>query len=109
GVKREGREIETLLRVHCKRLRSNARKNVNLTGLQRGEALERGQRNEPHLLSIPEDCGCQRSTEGYVKTRPDALWVRRRDAWPRSIRTTYQLSALLNCGQSGPIGCICVG
>ena len=73
-------ELDAELDVALKRDRRDARQHVDLAGLERGEALSRGERREPDLLRVAEHRGRDRAAHVDVEATPLPLRIGRRES-----------------------------
>ena len=72
-------ELDAELDVALKRDRRDARQDVYLAGLKRGEPLRRSERREPDLARVAEHRGRDRAAHVDVEAPPLALRIRRRE------------------------------
>src|SRR3954468_1633271 len=73
-----------------------ARQHVDLTRLQRGEAVLGGQRHDLHFIGVVEDRPRQGLAEIDVEAGPAAWRVRQAEAGERAVRSAVQHAALLD-------------
>ncbi len=73
-----------------------ARQHVDVAGLQRGEAVLRGQRDELHLGRIVEDRGRERAAEIDIEAGPVALRVGQAETAERAVGAAIDHAARLD-------------
>ena len=92
-------EIQTERRITRRGPGGISSEHVDIAGLQRREAVPRGQRHKLDLVRVIEDCSGKGTTEIDIEAGPAPLRIWRTETCKRTVRAAIQNAALLDRGK----------